>query len=242
MVGPRVGMELVRLAEAVQFGVELPHVVLRRVGVNLPEMEQHGAIDIACQIKRRRFARAPGGHQVAAVVRNHGLEVRVGSSRQPGHTAAHAESGDADPVALHRVVAEQPVDGGVHIRDDVRVAEERRRAGPRTSGGRGGNRFFAMPVVKVGRDRRIPVRRQPVADVLDEGIHARGMLRDYYGWIRRGETGAAGRHAGIHVHFVPTYVDLFPKTCHWSPPNSIALRDTAGAAFHPSDLENPIQD
>ena len=124
MVRPRVGVELMRYPQPGQFSVVFPQVVLRRIYVDFPEMEQYRALDAAGQIVGGLGCIAPGGLDVPTVVGNRGLDVGVGRGPQPGLAAAHAEAGDSDTLAVDGRVVLQPIHGGIDVGDGLRVAQK----------------------------------------------------------------------------------------------------------------------
>ena len=141
----------------------------------------------------------------------------VGRRAEPGDPPAHTEPGNADALAQNGAMRPQPIDRGVDVGDNFRVAEMLDPPGAVIK------LLLGKPVKQIRRDRGEPGLRQPVGHIADELIHAAPVLADNH----RGERPPASGNAGVHIHILVAYCDPFPKRRHPTPPN-------AGLLFWPA--------
>ena len=204
MVRPGVGVELVGYPQPSQLRIELLHIFLGRVGVNLPEVEQDRTLDPLRHLERRLLARAPYHHDIAPIVGHGGLEVGVRGRCQPGHPTAHAEAGDSQPFSVNRRMRPQKVHRGADVRHNLRVAQV--LYGPGTVR----QHIVRYPVVKLRRAGRVARACQPVRYVPDELVNAAPVLAHHHA----GERACSIGQAQVRPHFRAVYLEGLPRRCH----------------------------
>ena len=172
--GAVIAVELVRLAERRQHGVEPVDVVRRRVRVVVAEEAGDGADDIAETVRR-------GGHlahlpeSVAAIPDAAAPPAAgIGCQPDPGRAPAHTVTDKGEAIGVDVVFGDEPVGRGLEIEGHLLIGE--------IVPARIHVDAFRQGVVVIGRDRSVTVRRKLIDEPPGEAVEPAPVKGGDHAW------------------------------------------------------------